>query len=105
MRLILLAAWLAAGAPAPRADYQVYAVRYGGSPQFPLASLMMGAPPEEKVDIALAFWVVRGGGRTVLIDSGFHREKWFQRFRITDYLRPDAALAPLGIKPEDVTDI
>jgi glyoxylase-like metal-dependent hydrolase (beta-lactamase superfamily II) len=103
MRLVMLAAWLAAGAP-PGA-YQVYAVRYATSPQFPLASLVIGAPPDEKVDIAMAFWVVRGGGRTLLIDSGFHRREWFERFRITDYVRPDEALAPLGLVPEDVTDV
>ena len=104
-RLVLAACLTACAHAAGAADYQILAVRYASSPQFPLSNLVMGAPAEEKVDIALAFWVVRGGGHTLLIDAGFHRQHWFERFRITDYVRPDEALKPLGIKPEDVTDI
>jgi glyoxylase-like metal-dependent hydrolase (beta-lactamase superfamily II) len=103
-RLVFLACLLSSPA-AWAADYQIYAIRYGTSPQFPLSNLVMGAPSEEKVDIALVIWLVRGEGRTLLVDTGFHRDKWFERFRITDYLRPDQTLVPLGIKPEDVTDI
>jgi len=105
MKRFVLAAALLLCPSALAADYQIQAVRYATSPQFPLANLVIGAPADEKVDIAMVVWLVRGGGRTLLVDAGFHREKWFQRFRITDYVRPDQALAPLGVKPEDVTDI
>jgi glyoxylase-like metal-dependent hydrolase (beta-lactamase superfamily II) len=105
-RLFAALALLALLAPAAlRPSYSIEAVRYATVPQFPLGRLVMGAPETEKVDIAMVVWLIRGGGRTVLFDSGFHREKWMKQFAITDYQRPDEALAAAGVKPEDVTDI
>jgi glyoxylase-like metal-dependent hydrolase (beta-lactamase superfamily II) len=86
-------------------EYSIQAIRYATSPGFPVAALVMGAPKDEKVDIAMVIWLIRGGGRTILFDSGFHREKWFKNFPMTDYLRPDEAVKLAGVKAEDVTDI
>ena len=86
-------------------EYSIQAIRYAISPGFPTAALVMGAPKDEKVDIAMVIWLIRGGGRTILFDSGFHREKWFKNFPMTDYLRPDETVKLAGVKPEDVTDI
>jgi glyoxylase-like metal-dependent hydrolase (beta-lactamase superfamily II) len=101
----LLAA-VAAAQPKPAApDYSIQAIRYGTIKDFPVAGLVMGAPKDEKVDIAMVFWLIRGGGRNILFDSGFHREKWFKDFPTADYLRPDEAVKVAGVLPEDVTDI
>ena len=86
-------------------DYSIQAIRYGTVKDFPVAGLVMGAPRDEKVDIAMVFWLIRGGGRNVLFDSGFHREKWFKDFPTADYLQPDEAVKLAGVQPEDVTDI
>lgn len=86
-------------------QYEVYAVRYATIPSFPVADLVYGAPKDRNIDIAMMFWVVRGDGRTILVDSGFYRPQFFKSFKVTDYVRPDQALAPLGIKPEEVTDV
>ena len=86
-------------------EYSIQAIRYAILPDFPVAALVMGAPKGEKVDIAMVIWLIRGGGRTILFDSGFHREKWFKDFPMTDYMRPDEAVKLAGVKPEDVTDI
>ena len=86
-------------------EYSIQAIRYAILPGFPVAALVMGAPKDEKVDIAMVIWLIRGGGRTILFDSGFHREKWFKDFPMTDYLRPDEAVKLARVKPEDVTDI
>jgi glyoxylase-like metal-dependent hydrolase (beta-lactamase superfamily II) len=88
-----------------RADYTIEAVRYGTIRDFPLSGLVMDAPQEERVDIAMVFWLMRGEGRTVLFDTGFHREEWFERFEVADYLRPDSALLLAGADPTDVTDV
>jgi glyoxylase-like metal-dependent hydrolase (beta-lactamase superfamily II) len=53
----------------------------------------------------MVVWLVRGGGHTVLFDTGFHREKWMKEFTITDYLRPDEAVAAAGVAPDQVTDV
>ena len=102
--LPLLCALLGA-APAAQPDYSIQAIRYGSLVNFPVASLVMGAPKDEKTDIAMVVWLIRGGGRNVLFDSGFHREVWLKDFPTTDYLRPDEAVRLAGLKPEDVTDI
>ena len=91
--------------PATAPQYSIQAIRYATSPGFPVGALVMGAPADEKVDIAMVFWLIRGGGRTVLFDSGFHREKWLEHFTIVDRIRPDDALRQVGIEPEAVTDI
>lgn len=105
----LVVAWLAASivpmaTPAGPA-YTIEAIRYATIPGFPLEGLMPGAPKEETIDIAMVVWLVRGGGRTVLFDTGFHREKWRKEFTVTDSLRPDEAVALAGVKPGDVTDV
>jgi glyoxylase-like metal-dependent hydrolase (beta-lactamase superfamily II) len=65
----------------------------------------MGAPRDEKTDIAMVVWLIRGGGRNVLFDSGYHRDAWLKEFPAADYLRPDEAVKLAGVAPEDVTDV
>ena len=86
-------------------NYSIEAIRYGTIPQFPVAELVVGAPKDETLDIALIFWLIRGEGRTILLDTGFHRERWFKSFKIADYLKPDEAVRQAGIEPAAVTDI
>jgi glyoxylase-like metal-dependent hydrolase (beta-lactamase superfamily II) len=67
--------------------------------------MVVGAPKDEKIDNIYAVWLIRGGGRNILFDSGFHRDRWFKLWTITDYLRPDQAVRLAGVKPEQVTDV
>lgn len=103
--LLLLCGALASPLPAAAPVYSIQAIRYGTIKDFPLSALVMGAPGSEKTDIAMVFWLIRGGGRNVLFDSGFHREAWLKEFPTADYLRPDEAVKLAGVPPEDVTDI
>ena len=103
--LLLSAAFLSA-APAAQPDYSIQAIRYATITGFPVAALVMGAPKDEKIDIAMVVWLIRGGGHNILFDSGFHREVWLKSFpNTTDFLRPDEAVKLAGVNPEDVTDI
>jgi len=43
--------------------------------------------------------------RVAIVDSGFHREQYFRQFAVKDYIKPSDAIAPLGLKPESVTDL
>jgi len=95
----------AAGAAASGPDYSIQAVRYANSPGDSVADLVMGAPKEEKIDTIFAVWLIRGGGRNILFDSGFHREQWFKYWTITDFVRPDEAVQLAGVKPEEITDV
>jgi len=106
-RLALAAALgaLLGAASSPTPSYSIEAIRYGTIRAFPVSALVMGAPRDEKADIAMVVWLVRGGGRNILFDTGFHREKWFKDFPTADYLRPDEAVKSAGVAPEDVTDV
>jgi glyoxylase-like metal-dependent hydrolase (beta-lactamase superfamily II) len=94
-----------AGVAAGEPSYTIRAIRYATVPKFPLAGLVMGAPKDALIDIAMVFWVIQGGGHTILFDSGFHREKWFADFHITDFLAPNEAVEQAGISASSVTDI
>lgn len=102
--LLLFGGFLGAASPV-KSDYSIEAIRYGTIAGFPVASLVMGAPRDEKADIAMVVWLIRGGGRNILFDTGFHREAWLKQFPTADYLRPDEAVRLAGVGPEDVTDI
>ncbi len=86
-------------------DYSIQAIRLANSPGDSVADMVMGAPKDEKIDTIYALWLIRGGGRNILFDSGFHRERWFKEWTIKDYLRPDEAVRLAGVKPEEVTDV
>jgi glyoxylase-like metal-dependent hydrolase (beta-lactamase superfamily II) len=86
-------------------DYSIEAIRYGISPGVPVGALVVGGPKDEKVDVDFVIWLIRGGGRNILFDSGFHRERWFKQWKITDYQSPDEAVRQAGVAPEDITDV
>ena len=105
--LLSLAACLPARATHAEADkYDVYAVRFATIANFPVSSLVAGADRARRMDIAMMVWVLKGvDGRIALVDSGFHRDQYFRQFTVKDYISPAEAIAPLGIKAGDVTDI
>lgn len=86
-------------------DYTIEAIRYGAIAQFPVSGLVVGAPAAERLDIPLVFWLVRGGGRNILLDSGCHRQAWLNQYKVTDYIRPDEAVRLAGLEPGRITDI
>jgi glyoxylase-like metal-dependent hydrolase (beta-lactamase superfamily II) len=101
--LAAIAVTLLGSTPTP--EYSIEAIRYANSPGDSLAELVIGAPKDKKIDTVYALWLIRGGGRNILFDSGFHRQRWFKEWTIKDYLRPDEAVRLAGVKPEDITDV
>ena len=102
--LAVLALFVRAGGSAIP-DYSIQAIRYASAPDIDVANLVMGAPREKKITIAMVVWLIRGGGRNILFDSGYHRDTFLKEFSSTDYIRPDEAVKLAGIRPEQVTDI
>ena len=86
-------------------EYTIEAIRYATVKDFPLSSLVMGAARDQKTDIAMVVWLVRGGGHTILFDSGFHRQKWIDQLHVSDFLSPDEAVKGAGVDPSTVTDL
>jgi glyoxylase-like metal-dependent hydrolase (beta-lactamase superfamily II) len=85
--------------------YTVEAIRYGTIKDFPVAGLVAGAEKSRRMDIAMVYWLVQGGGRNILVDSGFYRPQFFKDWKVADYQRPSDAPRATGLKPEDITDI
>jgi glyoxylase-like metal-dependent hydrolase (beta-lactamase superfamily II) len=83
----------------------VYAVRFATAASYPTRFLIAGADSARRTPLAFSVWLMRGGGRTVLMDAGFYRDKFIERWKPEGYTRPSEALAALGVKPSDVTDI
>ena len=86
--------------------YDVYAIRYAIVPNFPVRSLVAGADSNRRMDIAMSVWLLRGTGRNVLVDAGFYRSKFVERWKPADFTQPsDAVRDAAGVRPEDISDI
>jgi glyoxylase-like metal-dependent hydrolase (beta-lactamase superfamily II) len=107
--ILILAGFAARGALAATSEppvYEAYAVRYATLAGYDVASLVEGADPKRKLDLAMTFWVLKGSdGKTILIDAGFYRPEILKRKDVVSFTRPDQALGRLGIKPDEVTDV
>jgi glyoxylase-like metal-dependent hydrolase (beta-lactamase superfamily II) len=108
VRLLSLALFAASAfaqtAPAPK--YDIFAIRYATIGDFPAAGMVPGADPSRKIDVAMMVWLVKGEGRNILVDSGFYRDQFFKQWKtIKDFQKPSEALARVGLKPEDITDV
>lgn len=101
----LAATILACAISAAAQDYSIQAIRLADSPGDKAAQMVIGAPADERIDTIYALWLIRGGGRNILFDSGFHRERWFKLWTIKDYIRPDEAVRLAGLAPDQITDI
>lgn len=100
--LLLILPFLVPVATSP--EYSIQAIRYA-SAEGEVAGLVMGAPKGEKISIAMVVWLIRGGGRNILFDSGYHRDTFLKYFPSTEYIRPDEAVKLAGVAPGEVTDI
>jgi glyoxylase-like metal-dependent hydrolase (beta-lactamase superfamily II) len=101
----ILSVSLASPAQAAAPIYTVEAIRYGTIPDFPVAGLVAGAGKSRHMDIAMVFWLVRGGGRNILVDSGFYRPQFFRDWKVSDFQKASDALRNAGLQPDDITDI
>jgi glyoxylase-like metal-dependent hydrolase (beta-lactamase superfamily II) len=92
---------------APAATWEVLAVRYGqlastkGDLYYRWGSY---GEPDGEASMAYYFWVLRGGGRTILVDTGFDPAAAARRGR-TCLVAPLDALRELGVAPEEVDTV
>ena len=103
--LLLSIAALACAQPQPKPQYEVYAIRYATLTDFQVSGLVPGADRARKMDIAMMVWLVQGNGRNILVDSGFYRDQFMKQWKPVDYVKPSEAIARVGLKPEDITDL
>jgi len=104
--LALTAAAMFTAAPEQQVTYEIYAIRFGMLPQFPLAGLVAGADKTRRIDIPVMVWLLKGSdGRRVLVDSGFHQQKFVDQWKVQNFRSPAEAVAAAGVKPEEITDL
>ncbi|HWH52193.1 MAG TPA: N-acyl homoserine lactonase family protein [Gemmatimonadaceae bacterium] len=96
----------AGGVPIARPTYDVYAIRYATVKDFLLNGLLAGAEAGKRTDLAMMVWLLEGSdGHDVLVDAGFHRQDFLNRWHPADFVPPSEAVERAGVKPEDVSDI
>jgi glyoxylase-like metal-dependent hydrolase (beta-lactamase superfamily II) len=103
--LLFLTAALASMQAQPKPQYEVYAIRYATLADFQVSGLVAGADRARKMDIAMMVWLVKGNGHNILVDAGFYREQFMRQWKPVDYVKPSDAIARVGLKPEDITDV
>ncbi|MFL5615522.1 MAG: N-acyl homoserine lactonase family protein [Gemmatimonadaceae bacterium] len=102
---LLVAGMLFTTPPTPPPAYEVYAVRFATEASYPTRYLVVGADSARRTPLAFTVWLIRGGGRTILMDAGFYRDKFVNAWKPEGFVKPSEALAAVNVKPEDVTDI
>ena len=73
-----------------------------GYTTLPEELIIPGGCADTAVPIDLAFFLLRTGGHTVLVDAGCDD---MAGFVLRDFIGPVEALRRLGVAPEDVTDV
>ena len=93
------------GAPPKAAPtFEVYALKYGERMGTRSAMFAGGDPHDGPMAMDYFIWAIRGGGATVVIDTGFGRHEGERRGRT--FLRtPAEALALIGVDADEVSDV
>jgi glyoxylase-like metal-dependent hydrolase (beta-lactamase superfamily II) len=102
---LFLAAILAAATLAAQPNYEIYAIKYATLKAFPLGGLVEGEDRNQKLDIGMYIFLVKGGGHNVLFDCGFYRPQFMRQWKPADYEIPSAAVERAGVKASDITDV
>ena len=103
---VFLIAIASVARPEPaQSGYEVYAVRFGVIPQFRVSGLVAGADATRRIDIPVMVWLLKGNGRNILVDSGFHQQKFVEQWKVQNFRSPADSVLAAGVKPEEITDI
>jgi glyoxylase-like metal-dependent hydrolase (beta-lactamase superfamily II) len=86
--------------------YEIYALRYATmSPRTPHMNYLSPDPHETTAsDLDYFVWLIRGGGREILVDTGFNAEEAELRNRRLT-LNPVEALSRFGVRAETIKDV
>ena len=86
--------------------YEIYALRDATmSPRTPPLNFLVPDPHETTAqDLDYFVWLVRGGGRDILVDTGFNAEEAKARARKLT-LNPVDALAGFGVAADTIRDV
>lgn len=92
------------GAEPGKDMYEVFALRYGTS-DLPLNKVMQGGPATRQVKAEWMFWLIRGKGTVMLVDTGFDDKTLAKANDLSDFKPASERLLEFGVRPEEVTDV
>ena len=86
--------------------YEIYAIRYATmTARTPHMNFLSPDPHETAAaDLDYFVWLIRGGGRDILVDTGFNEAAAQERNRKLT-LNPVDALARFGVNADDIKDV
>lgn len=85
-------------------EYEIHALRYATVPRKRGECFIFTDDHDAGLTMDYFVWLIRGGGRTILVDTGFNAAEAERRKR--HLIRcPITALSDLGVKAEDVDDV
>lgn len=85
--------------------WEVYALRYGSVPERTRGANLLGADDHAApMPLDYYVWLLRSDDRAILVDTGFDGAEATARGRVLDR-EPPAALAALGLAPEDIDTV
>ncbi|MGX9442248.1 N-acyl homoserine lactonase family protein [Nitrobacteraceae bacterium UC4446_H13] len=86
--------------------YEIFAIRYATmSPRTPQMNFLTPDPHETTAsDLDYFVWLVRGGGRDILVDTGFNEVAAKERSRKLT-INPADALAAFGVNADSIGDV
>lgn len=96
----------AARGPRVSQTYEIFAIRYATmSPRTPQMNFLTPDPHETTAsDLDYFVWLVRGGGRDILVDTGFNEVAAKERSRKLT-VNPVDALAAFGVNADSIGDV
>ena len=91
------------------AAYSIWVLEYCWVPTAPKGLITHGAFNGGSVKLPWAYVLIRGGGRTILVDAGYNHEDYAavlaDSFGVQNWQPSSVVLAECGVKPSDVTDV
>ncbi len=90
---------------APKIDYRIHAIRIGRTMRARRNLFIKDPSMPKRIEVAFSFWIIEGGGRVILVDTGFVNRDWIRRWQIEDFRDPAAALREAGFERSAVTDV
>lgn len=88
--------------------YSIHVIEYAFAPARPIANYVYGAG-EGLVDVVFSFALIVGDGHVALVDTGYENDgngrMLGEASRVEHWISPSAALARIGVSPDDVTHV
>lgn len=91
--------------PSEEVEYELLSMSYGTSEARRDAPFFLGRPGKKKLTARWQFWLLRGGGRVIVIDPGFTDRGISEITKIENTKSHQALLAEVGLRPSNITAV